>query len=457
MRHTAAPPFLAALALAATALLVIIPGQPVSGDPHPNQSQDVAIIGSPTCINQGLLPTVGLPDGPFVFTNLAPAAVSAANLAAFDTAVLNVCSPQMSCSTGTLSASSKTDFVSFVSGGGKLIIYDSECPTADYSWLPFPFTTNNPGAQGAHGTLNIVEDNVLSHTDPANPHYIDANTIATSTDAVGDMNVMTTRDPEWCLDMSGTNITPVTGPVHTYARSGAGLIIYNGLDIDAMFSVTVNSTGSGQLTKIWLQELQAPFNPSPQLDLPCGVPVIGPTNGLGGKGDNPWTEFAGGPVNVANGNEAHSHTDLIIPGRGVGLEFTRSYNSQDPRNGPLGYGWTFNYDMRLEIDRTDPSQTEVTRFSGSGGSALFLENPDGSYSAPTGVYETLTENVNDFLLTAKEQVRYVFDLNGRLTSIKDRNDNTTSLVYTTGFLTVTDPGGRSLVIEYDASNKNHLR
>ena len=125
MRLTAARPFLAALALAATALLVIIPGQPVSGDPHPNQSQDVAIIGSPTCVNGGLLPTVGLPDGPFVFTNLAPAAVSAANLAAFDTAVLNVCSSQMSCSTGTLSASSKTDLVSFVSGGGKLIIYDA--------------------------------------------------------------------------------------------------------------------------------------------------------------------------------------------------------------------------------------------------------------------------------------------------------------------------------------------
>jgi hypothetical protein len=91
-------------------------------------------------------------------------------------------------------------------------------------------------------------------------------------------NVMTTFDPNWFLDMSGTNILGVTGPVHTYAKypSGTdyGLIIYNGMDMDFMGagSGPDSSTPDGNMAKIWLQELRQPFNPS---QLPGGVPVIG--------------------------------------------------------------------------------------------------------------------------------------------------------------------------------------
>jgi hypothetical protein len=92
------------------------------------------------------------------------------------------------------------------------------------------------------------------------------------------MNVMVTLDPNWCLDMSGTNVNQVTGPVHTYARSGTvgsvGLIIYNGMDVDYLSDNTPPdaATGAGNLAKIWLQELQQPFNPD---NLPCAVPVAG--------------------------------------------------------------------------------------------------------------------------------------------------------------------------------------
>ncbi|KAF5428323.1 MAG: hypothetical protein C5S41_00360, partial [Candidatus Methanomarinus sp.] len=175
----------------------------------------------------------------------------------------------------TLSGPAKADLVSFVGNGGKLIIYDSECSAQDYSWLPYPFTTNNPGAMGAHGTLTIVEDNTLSHNTIGNPSYVDAATLGTSTDAVGDMNVMTTLDAAWCLDMSCTNINQVTGPVHTYARYSTdptkeGLIIYNGLDVDYMG--WMDPTGGNGLEKIWLLELEQDFNPS---TLPCGTPVVG--------------------------------------------------------------------------------------------------------------------------------------------------------------------------------------
>jgi hypothetical protein len=120
--------------------------------------------------------------------------------------------------------------------------------------------------------VNIVEENTLSTTNPADSHFIDAADLGDNTDAIGDMNVMVTLDSNWCLDMSGTNVNEVTGPVHAYARFGSvgsvGLIIYNGIDQDDS-----NDGGAGDwLVKIWLQELQQPFNPD---NLPCAVPVAG--------------------------------------------------------------------------------------------------------------------------------------------------------------------------------------
>lgn len=263
----------AAVTLAALCTAVLAPGPDVGATPHPGQSQNVVIIGGPVIINGGTLPTSGLPGelGDFTFTSMSPALVSAASLTPFDTAVLNVASAGMGCNAGTLTAQQKTDLVAFVGAGKKLIIFDSECPPQDYSWMPFPFATSNPGAQGARGTLTIVEENLLSSNNPADPHFIDAADLSTNTDAVGDMNVMTTFDPNWCVDMSGTNVLNVTGPVHTYAKYPAGtdrgLFIYNGLDQDL---VNINSN----LSKIWVQELQHPFNPS---NLPCGITVVGIT------------------------------------------------------------------------------------------------------------------------------------------------------------------------------------
>ncbi len=265
---------------------------PVQANPHPGQSVNVVIIGGaaldlavpctgfgPEANNMGTtfggcLPVNGSAGelGDFTFTPMHPSNVSAINLTPFDTAVLNVASTAMACSAGTLTAAQKADLVAFVGGGKKLIIFDSECPPVDYSWMPFPFNTSNPGALGQPGVLTIVEENTLSSNNSLDPHFINAGFLGPNTDAVGDMNVMTTFDPNWCIDMSGTNAIGVTGPVHTYAKTGTdvGLFIYNGLDQDFQgFSI-----GEANLRKIWVQELQQPFNPS---NLPCGVTVVGIT------------------------------------------------------------------------------------------------------------------------------------------------------------------------------------
>jgi len=253
-------------------------------------SHNVAIIDSVYVINGGSFPTTT--TGPigsftdFTFFNLSVPNVSLTALGpggvcgpdGCDTVLLNVASYGMYCNINNLTQQQKADLVSFVNLGRKLIIYDSECMAQDYSWLPYQFTTSNPGAMGANGTLTIVEENTLSSSVPASPYFIDTFMLGNQTDAVGDMNVMTTFDPNWFLDMSGTNILGVTGPVHTYATlplgTDIGLIIYNGLDLDYMNTSTRPDSvyPADNLAKIWLQELQQLFNPS---DLPSTNPVVG--------------------------------------------------------------------------------------------------------------------------------------------------------------------------------------
>jgi YD repeat-containing protein len=63
--------------------------------------------------------------------------------------------------------------------------------------LFFPFTTLNPGSNGAaSGFARDVEDNTLSSPNPSSPYYIDTNRLA-DTDAVHDGNVFLTYDPNW--------------------------------------------------------------------------------------------------------------------------------------------------------------------------------------------------------------------------------------------------------------------
>ncbi len=257
------------------------------------QSTNIAIIGdafntygSPVS-NGGFLPTTGSDLAGFNFTALAPGNVTASNLANYDTVVLNVASSALNNTVDTLSAQAKADLVSFVGNGGKLMIYDSETPTQDYSWLPqgYAFTTNNPGQLGANGTLAINEENTLSSADPTSPKYIDAQYLSTQYDAVGDSNVFVTYKSTWCVDMSARNaVIPTFQPVHTYATysthpgtSIQGLFIYNGLDMDTMYyeSPTNPSGNANGLRKIWIQELQQGFNPVSPTELPCATTPTG--------------------------------------------------------------------------------------------------------------------------------------------------------------------------------------
>ncbi len=169
-----------------------------------------------------------------------------------------------------------------------------------------------------------------------------------------------------------------------------------------------------------------------------------------GSPSTSWITFAGPGINVVFGNFAWQELDLSVPGRGLGFAFLRTYNSANTADGPLGVGWTHSYNLSLTVES---------------GSSIVVRMPDGrldrytyslftGWSAPTGVFNTLTDNGDStYTLRLKDQTRYNFDINGRLASIVDRNGNTVALTYTGGNLTtITDPSGRNFTLAYEASN-----
>jgi outer membrane protein OmpA-like peptidoglycan-associated protein len=157
----------------------------------------------------------------------------------------------------------------WVAEGNKLIIHDADkCPNSpDYSWLPYLFKTNNPGAQGAPGTfLRFVEENWMAHGHRGRPGYVDVAAWENSTDdyrnELGDSNTLIAWDPHWCGQMVVRNVNNVFGFVFTYAHFGRGLIIYSGFDIDM--------TGTLGYDLMVARELAQGFDPD---NLPCAARI----------------------------------------------------------------------------------------------------------------------------------------------------------------------------------------
>jgi YD repeat-containing protein len=197
---------------------------------------------------------------------------------------------------------------------------------------------------------------------------------------------------------------------------------------------------------------------SPVQSLMTGVPGPAPFFALPSESVPPDTTFNHGvntgetadPVNSFTGSLAYSHQDLSIEGRGPALEITRSYNSNDPRSGALGPGWTFNYGARIVL--ADDSSGDVWLIGPQGRSDRYHHNADGSFTPPTGILRKVIRNGDGtFTATDTDLSSWVFDAAGRQSVIKDRYGNASALTYDTygNLVAVSDPAGRgSLVLAY---------
>ncbi|MBI3462562.1 MAG: RHS repeat protein, partial [Planctomycetes bacterium] len=122
-----------------------------------------------------------------------------------------------------------------------------------------------------------------------------------------------------------------------------------------------------------------------------------------------------------------------------------------PAAPPLGNGWRHSYMASLSQDMMTGN---VTVTEGDGRKHLFTKNPDGSYTRPAGVFETLVKNPDaSFRLTRKDQVKWNFGSAGKLTSIVELNNNSISLSYDGSgrVSSLADPSGRTLNFTYDGS------
>jgi RHS repeat-associated protein len=162
----------------------------------------------------------------------------------------------------------------------------------------------------------------------------------------------------------------------------------------------------------------------------------------------------GEPVNVSNGNMYLQQTDYAVPGLGYSLDLTRTYNSASPRSGMFGRGWSTAYDESIVA-----YDSHLVRFNQADGRAIYFGSAVGSTDALaplTGDFHgELAQNAGAFRLTLKDGSSRQFDSAGKLLSLTDRNNNTSTLSYdSNGFLaSVADPFGRVLSFTNDATGR----
>jgi RHS repeat-associated protein/uncharacterized repeat protein (TIGR01451 family) len=164
----------------------------------------------------------------------------------------------------------------------------------------------------------------------------------------------------------------------------------------------------------------------------------------------PSVAQCGDPVNTSTGNFADEWQDLSIPGPGSSLLVQRTYNSLDSYEGPLGTGWSLNYDMRLTVTETNVVEMKVE----DGRRDRYISGDAESFMAPPGTNATLVRNGDgSYTLTRQDQTDYNFSEGGLLTSIVTSNELTTTLSYDGHRLIgVTDATGRTITFTWNVSN-----
>ncbi|MFD3498976.1 RHS repeat-associated core domain-containing protein [Streptomyces sp. NPDC058678] len=207
-----------------------------------------------------------------------------------------------------------------------------------------------------------------------------------------------------------------------------------------------------------------------------GQPIGGPPGVKDApKGSNPaWVQCgcvrrtAGDPVDTSTGYFGETFTDLSTPGRGMPLDFTRTYasalaspdgpNATLAENGPFGWGWTYSYNLSAATDSTSGDVT----IKQEDGSQVTFTDASGTYTPSAPRYDaTLTKSGSDYTFTRKSKEIFTFDTaTGHLVSETDLIGSKATPPYTTTLAydgdgnlhTITDPGGRVYTLTWTGSH-----
>lgn len=172
---------------------------------------------------------------------------------------------------------------------------------------------------------------------------------------------------------------------------------------------------------------------------------------------------AGQPINLTNGNTYIQQNDVRIPGLGGGLGLERTWNSIWPASlsgfqvGMFGPNWRSTYEERV-FTGSGVYSGYMLYLRADGGMWVFGANgPSWKLVSPATVIATLAQTENFWTLTFQNGDKKLFSFtSGSLTSIVDRNGNTTTPSYdgNNRLVTVTDPASRTLTFTYGGSFSN---
>lgn len=158
----------------------------------------------------------------------------------------------------------------------------------------------------------------------------------------------------------------------------------------------------------------------------------------------------GQPVNNATGSTYLALND-IPSSSSLGLPFTRYYDSQSAKDGPMGAGWSHTYNRYLRM--------------GDNSEMIFVVRPNGSEigfdrqtleSWEAGNFSRMSYNETNqtYTFQADGSEREIYDTSGRLIRIEDPNGNQKLFAYENDRLkTITDPFGRTIEFLYNPDGR----
>lgn len=166
-------------------------------------------------------------------------------------------------------------------------------------------------------------------------------------------------------------------------------------------------------------------------------------------GFRPDMGYSDDPVNSLLGNFIYNYIDVEIPALGPDVTLERWFNGQSRYEGIFGTGWTFMYDMRLEVVDNLLLSGAQLRY-GDGHTVNFEDDGSGELVSDDVPYDVLVQDGGGYVLITRDSIEYHFNEDGRLASINDEDNNTITFAYNGEELaSITDASGRTLTFIYD--------
>jgi RHS repeat-associated protein len=187
---------------------------------------------------------------------------------------------------------------------------------------------------------------------------------------------------------------------------------------------------------------------APEVPSADGATCITPPNPFPKDQGHPAPNTSvGEPSDAATGNEFQLDTDYRDPS-GI-LSFARAYNSLNPVDNGLGYGWISSFGKHLAINGTS-----LTIYKADGSGEPFTSS-GGVWQGDADTKLTLTQDATGYTVSYQDGSSERYDLTGRLLTETDQVGQVTTLSYDSNnyLSSVTGPFGRSLSFAYDSAGR----